>query len=265
MSYLYSNPNYLYQSLHNFMAKVIVSFGRFLGYLWIEKSSTFEFHYGSRRLLIWSTFIAIFLVSSQICTTIYAQQALYEAQAPVLSILLNGMTQVAYNALVFISYWTVLTNRKKIVEICNIGMRFRSSFKNHCKRSCHCYRKNFVYILVFKFLVDFLLIFLGTLVAMAALHYKRNLMRLLMFVISTPLALSSYCFISTIYYVTFVYAAFLVEEIREQLNNSRSSYVSCISHLYARILRFSKKVNNILQVLLLLVFFEAFLGLVNQV
>lgn len=267
MSYVYSKPEYLYQSIHNYMAKVILQTGRFVGYFWIDNhNSPLEFSNGSKYLWIWSIFIPIFIILSQIYMSIHFQLLFYESGYSILSSILGGMTQSSYIALLVANYSTALIKRKNIIELCNTGIslnRFkttRSDFKTY-----HCYRKMFAYKLFFKFFVDFYIIFASILLMITRFSYECSISTFL-FLVSFPISLISYCFINTIYYVTFAYAAFLIQELRAELNYfPNSNHISFVSHFYERILKYSKKVNKMLQVSLLLLLAEAFIGLVDQV
>lgn len=269
MSYLYWKPQHPYQYLYNWQAKVIVTVGKLIGYFWLDTKNTIsEFHHGSNALLAWSIFIAICLISSQIYMAFAFHLKLQVETSNDLSIILSGITQVSYIVLLLIIYLIALTKRKEIIEILNTGIRFRFPLKNRIviTKNLNCYAKNVVYHLLFKFFVDFSIIFLSLLLITYRHIVDPNFV-FFSFALTLPISLTAYCFISTIYHVTFAYAAFLLHELQYELVffDHDPHQISSVSYLYERVLKYTKRVNQLLQVALLLHLEEAFIGIVDQV
>lgn len=268
MSYLYSKPHYFYQHLHNWLAKVIVTVGRFIGYFWLDPSSTQEFKKGSKLLLTRTICTATYLIGLQIHMSLSFHLAIQEASHSKLSLIIAGITQVSFNILLLVIYWIAITKRKEIIEILNTGIAFRFSLSKRIvvSHTSNNHAKKIVYHLIFKFFVDFIMIFASLLLMLSSFYNNPQVIKLL-YIFVAPLVFTIYCLVSTIYHVAFVYASFLFLQLRDDLITFEHNQlqISYVTHLYERILKYTKRVNNLLQVMLLILFEEAFVGLVDQV
>lgn len=266
--FLYSEPKYIYQFLHNIIAKVILKTGRFIGYFWIDnQNASLTFNHGSNYLLARSIVLGVFLTSYQIYMFLYFHLLLQEAGIGVLSAILGGLTQVAYNGLLIISYITAITRRKYIIELLNSGFRLLHTVKQlNLHEGYDRHERFYIYNLGFKFFIDFIMISFAILIMVLQFIHEPTVLTFL-FPISFPLSLIAYCLISTCYFVGFVYVTFLLRQLQNELTNphSISQKINYIPYYYENILRYSKKVNHLLQVSIFFLLAEGLVGLVNQV
>lgn len=269
MSYLYLKPKLVHHYLHNFMARRIMEGGKFIGYLWIREQKMYsEFTFGSLRLLIWSNFVAIFQIILQTYLTFYNFFLLVKGYKNVnLGGILTEITIVIFDALILTSYFTVLLGRKYVVRLFNLGMHFRFLIKwikttpNCIKLECQA--KIFVRNMVIKFILDIVLIVISSLFMVLNYFWDPNLSNFL-YIIDVPLALIGYCLISTVYYVVFAYITLIIQKMCSGLNHPNLSQITYILLLYQNILQYGRKVNKILQVMILLLLFEGLVSVVDQ-
>lgn len=264
MFYLYSTPTCLEHKIHNFLAKVIEFLAKCIGALLIEKSKNGSYtnKNGISRLWCYLTNFTVISFSIYISYISVINHDITSADLYLIAV---------FRKLAVSSYYMII-----IVFLSTVMFQTQSTLKafNHANELYHIdqllfkvnqnvrERKRLFYKLLIK--IGFDLTLPLTFLVMSINEYHRNPTFLtLVFTTLVPSSLIVYCFIGTIYYVSLAYALFLAQKAHQALKTS--SYIPNIATFYHHVVRFVRKINKIIQVTLLLLVFQAFMGLVINV
>lgn len=267
MFYEYSSPEHFYQRLHNKLSTVIVKTGQLLGLLWLEAASDSQtFIFGSKPLILWSitTFLFQFFTLTYITYHFYIL-TLFEDNidySTIISTTLVSVANVLFALHILVMYVTVIVRRKLILKVVQYSARLQNllSLWKLGEKSKKC-RKVLLYFIITKILLDCAVAIITT--AILSVEFATTLDWMSFFyAFLDPVTMAGSCFITTMYYVSFAFGLFLMRKLSNNLN----AYNCCFFSSYHQdILKVLRKVNSVMEFLMLVILFETFVGLVGQV
>lgn len=262
MFYQYPHPVQFYQQLHNTLASVIIKTGQSLGLVWFNISSdgqTFTSFSKSTRVC------SITATSLQIAFLIYMPYYLTfengdEPGSNELSEGVVAISDVIYSVLIILMYGISVFRRKLVMKI----LYFVIHILNECPGSSKVLKNDREYLLIhlsIKILLD-LCVSLLSIVFFAYDFVIHPSILSFLNVISQTIAAGAYCFISTIYYISFAFGLLHVKILSANVNEQN---LHSISFWYQEIHKYLRKINALMGWVMFLFLFQTFTVLVGEV
>lgn len=255
-------PKLFFQQLQNKLHIIIWKTGQFFGIFTFQVPPDAQiFTYESKPLLIWAI-IASFLQISTIAYLVYYFYFFLERNIPdsnVISSALMTLGNVISFLCVFVRCFYVVFRRKLVLTIVNRGAELQSFL---CQLDHdEIFERFLVYLLAIKLLLDYTVI-LGTLfLFIYELVSTLEWLRLISLV--EPVLLLIYTFTMTIFYICFAYGLCLMRRLNVSLNADNCNHRFFYCH--QEILKFLRKANQLMECVMFLSVFGAFISLVGEV
>lgn len=266
--YLYyiPNPQNAWEKLQNLLGKFLEITGKFVGLLCVQRTTS-KYEITSEYSIIWSNFILIFqwvVISSilvQHIVFVNAGQFTHDR----IDSLLQTVVGVAYALMMGVLWYSSNRNRKKVVNILNEVIEL----KHFCKRESYSrdnkslFKRKLLIKLSVKMLIDTILVG-GTGFYQLAVcneficHGRSFLLRL-----SFPIVMTTYCFMTTAYYITFAFEACLLRYIHNSICNVPEIHKNLL--LYEKALHFGRNSNTLFQSIIALYILEGLIAFINMV
>lgn len=265
MFYEYSRPKNLCQRLHNKLGVIIMKMGHLLGLFSFEVSPDAQkVVVGSKLLLIWSIIASFVQVSYSVYFAIYFFE-LSKKHISHSTVISSGLTCLAnvFDAVyTFIIYIIVVFRRKIILKVVNESARLQRLLSQWKTNENEKSRQILLYKIFGQIGFDCCYIIVVFLIKI--IDCVRNFKWIkLIFILFDPVTDLLYFFITITYYVSFAYGLFLIRKLFDNLH-SESNFRN-IPFYHQNTFKFLKKVNSIMQPVILIIIFESFVTLVGQV
>lgn len=263
MFYQYTHPEEFYQRLHNKLGTVFVKTGQLLGVLWLEVApGGKKFLFGSKKWKIWSIFASVVQISLITYITYAMMVERNENNTSLISSILVSLANILYNAQTILVYVTVISKQKFVFKSINEAERLAKVLSQwKCLDKNETCRRTLLYIVMTKLILDYsitIISFITSSINAATSPVFTNIV----FLLVEPISFIGYFFITTIYCIPFAFGLFL---IRKLLNNINAHNCLSISLHYQDIFKFLRDVNALMQGIILILVFGAFVGLVGEV
>lgn len=260
MFYQYSYPVHFYQHLHNTLASLIIKTGQILALLWFKPSSdgyTLTPYPTSSRIL------SILAISYQISFLIYMPYYVNYVNfgSNVVSETLVTISYVLYSAVVIFMYGIAFFRRKLVLKLLNFSMYLLKFSHPGFLEEVENDRKTLVLHLATKIVIDVC----STLSAMFLfLYYFVMHPNILTFLglFSETATMAVYCFITTVYYISFAFGLFYVKRLSANVNNRN---LQVVSFKYQEIHKYVREINGLMSLVMCFLLFQGFIALVGEV
>lgn len=263
MFYQYSYPIQFYQHLHNKLPSFIIKTGQILGLIWFKLSSDGRtFISCSKSTQIWLITLTTFQIAFLIFMPYYLKFIRgAEGGSNTLSEALVAISDVLYSAVVGFMYGIAFFCRKLILKLGNSSMHFLNVKPELYSKVVEDERKCLLLHLTIKMILDLCFTLPAILYVTQSFEMHPTVLSFL-FVISRPIAVGVYCFISTFYYIPFAFGLFFVKML---LDTVYITNLHSVSFWYQKIYKYVRKINNLMGWVMFLFFFQAFVALVGEV
>lgn len=260
MFYQYSYPVQFYQHLHNKLASVIIKTGQLLGLIWFKSSSdgyTLTPYSTSSRIL------SIIAILYQIWFLIYMPYYLNYVNfgSNVVSETLVTISYVLYSAVVIFMYGIAFFRQKLVLKLMNFSMYLLKCSYSGFLVEVENYRKSLVLHLATKIVIDMC----STLSAMFLfLYYFVMHPKIITFLglFSETVTMAVYCFITTVYYISFAFGLFYVKRLSANVNDRN---LQVVSFRYQEIHKYVREINGLMSLVMCFLLFTGFIALVGEV
>lgn len=264
MFYQYSSPKYFYQRLHNKVGTTIFKTGQFLGFLWIQIGADGQtITFGSKILLIWSIIASIIQFVPFSCYIIYYMLYFRENEpgSTVLSVILSSIADIFYGTFTVVTYGSLTFGRRCILKVFIFSKDLKNRFSTWETDKNINYKKKLLYIVCGNIVLGacFDIIIVIILLVNFFLHPSWHLF---FFALFESEAWASFFFVVLIYSIPFTYGLFMLQKMLDNLSPENGHHISMYHYL---LLKFLRKINCCMQMMIAFLFLEGFVGLVSEV
>lgn len=260
-------PTNRFEKLQNFLGNFLEIIGKISGLLCIRKNPrTSKFEKGSRFLILWSTFIVFYqcamtlTILLKFSLTLDSDKFIKEK----INMILQDIVSTTFFLMMSSLSITAVVKRNKIVELLNEAIELQR-FCTSEKTSCTQMKQKLVTKLMVKVILDAVMV--GCTSIYQLIDVPGDDQKFLtqidgLFIAVYPFVMTSYCYFTTTYFITFAFVTFLLNKSCNSLNEEHAFHAADIQ---IKILCFGRKVNKMLQSTLAFFMIEGLIAFVNQV
>lgn len=251
MFYLYSNPLCLEQKLHNFLAKSIEFVAASIGIIWRSESRIFR---------IWRYFITFLLFSFNTVTTFTTSPNSTNTHWDFLRVLLRQATLTSYSILIIEILVMMLIQKKKILKCFRYGEKLyqmRQQFPKANNTGAQSVFHTFLITIGIDILIIIILIVLVTVTFLM----KPTIFSFISAIVTPITFVVRFC-IFVLYYVSLAFSLICLQTIHEGFKGGVTHDILMLNQM---VNKFIKKIHKTLEVTLLFLMWETFVGFVTHV
>lgn len=238
--------------------------GQFLGFFSLNLGSDGQtVTRGSRALIRWANFASLFQAFGYLGYSIFYLTffKIDELYFTMLSFILSLLQVVIFVTFIFITHLNVIFSRKYILKVVTFAKNLKNAFalleidKDESCQKVLLYA-NCVHIMVGLVFVTAIAILMTT-----NLFLYPSFMEFLSLILET-VSWVTFVFVISIYCISFSFGFFQLRKLMDNLS-PKNCHILSIHHFL--LLKFLRKVNHLMQTILMLALFDGFVGLVGDV
>lgn len=258
----YSSPKHFYQHLHNKLGAAILKSGQVLGYLSIDLSPDGQtVTRGFKSIVKWTTFSSLIQLVAMLFYLFYYIffVRVNEHKGSVLSFVLGTILDSVVVLFVATTFTIVIFGRLHILKLVTFVINLKKVFST--LKSYGNLQKKLVYInwIGITFAICLNMCFTIILIFNFILH--PGWFKLIIAIMKT-LIYCAYIFVVIIYGITFSYGFFLMRKLFDNLRREHCQRLALYHYL---LLKFLRKVNFFMQIMVYFCLCDVFIGLVINV